>query len=588
MHILPSYSMLASTTTTFMLSMIFLILSKQSGKNYMRLWGTSWLIYSIMFLLDFLNLRYSLLEVSYIMLRQMIALAGSFLFLLGTYRFFQLKVPSAVSIAAVVSCVTIAVYPASKTIYTFSVMPNIMLCSGMLIIAGCMFISISWTQKLPEKLLASFFIIVWSIFINHFGFTLRDETLAITIYFIGLFTVNLLMLILIIIYFKKLRFFDSLQSSRFRLLVENSSDSMFLYDYKRQDFDYISPTISQLIGISDSQLYEMPERFFDYVTIEKKESEIINIFSRPISHPGNGELGLYKEEEIDKWSEIHYLPIYDSTGTVSAVEGILRDITERKRMENDLQKMEQTKREFLENISHEIKTPVTLIQGYTESLLSKIIPENSTDAYLKMINSKAGMLSTLVDDLSQVSNITSQSLEYKFYEHNAMELMNDLLSQCEFQIASLNRQAIIKSNIDKHAILIVDPYRIQQVASNLINNAIRHTPIGNDIFVICETHFKEDRDSQISEDDNHNIPKGELLFTVSDTGDGIAENDIPRIFERSFSEGKKLNNGAGNTIPSDSSNPTEFSRSGVGLYIQANQSSSFRAHDSKKQCSGRG
>ena len=69
------------------------------------------------------------------------------------------------------------------------------------------------------------------------------------------------MLILIIIYFKKQRFLDAKQSSRFRLLVENSSNSMFLYDYKNQKFEYISPGISKLIGLTDSQLYNMPERF---------------------------------------------------------------------------------------------------------------------------------------------------------------------------------------------------------------------------------------------------------------------------------------------------------------------------------------
>ena len=67
-----------------------------------------------------------------------------------------------------------------------------------------------------------------------------------------------------------------------------------------------------------------------------KAKNIINIFSRPVSVPGNGVLCLYKNGEIEKWSEIHYIPIKDSTGTVSAVEGILRDITERKKMEEQV------------------------------------------------------------------------------------------------------------------------------------------------------------------------------------------------------------------------------------------------------------
>lgn len=203
---------------------------------------------------------------------------------------------------------------------------------------------------------------------------------------------------------------DIRQSTRFRLLVENSSASMFLYDYKRQEFEYVSPAIANLIGVTDKQLYKMPERFFDYVNTVEKNKEIIGIFSRPVTEPGNGILCLYKNGIIEKWSEIHYIPIRDNTGMVSAIEGILRDITERKQMEEDLKEAEQTKKEFLENISHEIKTPVTLIQGYAESLLDKIVPRESTDTYLKMIHSKAMMLTTLVDDLAQASRVTSQSL----------------------------------------------------------------------------------------------------------------------------------------------------------------------------------
>ena len=83
---------------------------------------------------------------------------------------------------------------------------------------------------------------------------------------------------------------------------------------------------------------------------------------------------LYKNGIVERWSQIHYIPIRDNTGTVSAVEGILRDITEQKRAEESLKEAEEAKKEFLENISHEIKTPITLIQGYTESLLDKVVP----------------------------------------------------------------------------------------------------------------------------------------------------------------------------------------------------------------------
>lgn len=565
MYLVTSYPMLASTVTTLMLSIIFLILSHQSKKNFMRLWGICWLIYSGMFLLDFLNFQSQFQHVYYISLRQLAALSGSYLFLLGTYHFFQIKPPDWIRRTAFLSGLLIALYPFFDAVRILAVIPNVIYCSGMLIWAGCMFLSYTWTQNLPEKSLASFFIILWGIFINHFGFAFQDAALAMATYFIGLFTVNILILFLIIIYFKKLRFMDTRQSSRFRLLVENSSDSMFLYDYKRQAFEYVSPSISELIGVTDKHLYRMPDRFFDYVNTVEKHKNIVGIFSRPVSSPGNGILCLYKNGIVEKWSEIHYIPIRDNTGTVSAIEGILRDITERKKMEENLKASEQAKKEFLETISHEIKTPITLIQGYTESMLNKVVPAESADTYLKMIRSKAMMLTTLVDDLSQVSRFTSQSMEYRFYESPAEEVFSELLNQAEFHIAQSGHKAIISSDIAKEAILIVDPYRIQQVVSNLINNSIRHTPLGQEIFVSCRTYFKEELLRVVPEEDDHNIPEGDLIFTVSDTGNGIPEKDLPHIFERNFSGGRRIDpDSAEHLKRTQVSSPAH---SGLGLFI---------------------
>ncbi|MCQ4636875.1 PAS domain-containing sensor histidine kinase [Anaerovorax odorimutans] len=567
MYLIPSYSMLSATATTLVLSIIFLILSHQSGKTYMRLWGIAWLIYSAMFLLDFVNLQMKVFAIYYIMLRQLTAMAGAYVFLLGTHHFFQRKPWRGLTWTTLLSAVLILMYPFSNFLYTLTMIPNIIYCSGMLIISGCMFIAYSWTQNLPEKILASFFIIVWGIFINHFGFTLKHMVLAVPTYFIGLFTVNVLILFLIIIYFKKTRFLDTRQASRFRLLVENSSDSMFLYDYKKQEFEYVSPGISDLIGITDKQLYEMPDRFFDYVNTVKKSKDVVGIFSRPIARPGKGILCLYKNGSIEKWSEIHYLPIRDNTGTVSAIEGILRDITERKNMEENLRAAEKAKKEFLEDISHEIKTPVTLIQGYAESLLDKVVPVESTDTYLKMINAKAMMLTTLVDDLAQSSNFTSQSLEYRFYEKSAKETFEELLNQCEFQISQAGRKPIIEAAIASDAVLILDPYRIQQVVSNLINNSIRHTPMGKEIEVSCRTYLNEELLHSVPENDDYTIPEGELFFTVSDRGDGIPEKDLSSIFERNFSGGRKIDPGASRHPEKSQGLSSAPSRSGLGLFI---------------------
>lgn len=577
MHFVPGYSMMAATATTFMLSMIFLLLSGQSKKQYMRFWGIAWLVYSAMFLLDFCHLNWNFVYLGYVMLRQMLALLGSYTFLLGTHHFFQIKCPAVLGFAAIISTISMVLYPASYPVYTLMIIPNIIFSSGLLIYSGCMFIAISWTQKLPEKLIASFLIILWSIFINHFAFSLKNQQLEIVSYYISIFTVNVLILTLIIIYFKKLRFIDTKQHNRFRLLVENSSDSMFLYDYKRQQFEYISPGISSLIGISEEKLYEMPERFFDYVNTPKRYSSVLSIFSRPVKRPDGGILMLYKNGIVERWSQIHYIPIRDNTGTVSAVEGILRDITEQKRAEESLKEAEEAKKEFLENISHEIKTPITLIQGYTESLLDKVVPPESTDTYLKMINSKANVLTTLLSDLAQLSDMSSQTMEYKFYEYNASDIMQDLIQQGEFHIAASGHTVSTEVNIVPYAVVIIDPQRIQQVISNLISNAIRHTPPGREISLSCVSYPHEEMMHAPASDDDYSIPDGEIMVTVSDQGDGIPAKDIPHIFERNFSGGRRIQ-----------TNTSGKGNSGLGLYISSQIISQHSGRISAKNNPGGG
>ena len=175
-----------------------------------------------------------------------------------------------------------------------------------------------------------------------------------------------------------------------------------------------------------------------------------------------------------------------------------------------------------------------------------------------MINSKANVLTTLLSDLAQISDMSSQTMEYKFYEHNASDIMQELIQQGEFHITTSGHTVSSKVNIVPYAVIIIDPQRFQQVISNLISNAIRHTPSGRKISISCVSYPHEDMMHAPASDDDYSIPDGEILVTVSDQGDGIPEKDIPHIFERNFSGGRRIQ-----TSPSGKGN------SGLGLYISS-------------------
>lgn len=556
MYLLSQYSMISTVSTTLIFGLIFLLLARQNRLDYMKLWGFCWILYSAIFLLDLTSLTGLHPANGYIVIRQALSLISALLFLLATHRFFQLYPSKYLYLAALLSLSTIMASACSAQLYAIIVVPNIMFSTLLLIWSGCMFISYSWTQSLPEKVVASFLMILWAVFSNHFGFTLNHIAMATFNYFIGLFTVNLLILLLMIIHFKKTRFLLVKREDRYRLLVENSSDSMFLYHYKKHIFQYISPSVQQHLGVSAAELYLSPERFFSQITLQEESQELLRIFRQPIRLPSMAVICLLKEGQPYRWSEMHYLPIFDALGNPIAVEGILRDITERKKIEESLKNSESSRKELVENISHELRTPITLIQGYLESMLNEVIPPASVPLYLKMIHAKTQMLDALLEDLIQVSHFTSQTLAYQFYELNAQDYFSTLIGQAEFQVKRSDRTFTGQNDVETQLMIILDPSRIEQVISNLISNSIRHTPVGKSISVTC-TQDKEEMmlPEQSEREPSSTIPDGEIIFTVTDTGNGIAPEDLPHIFERNF-QGKNRHN----TKPNQNS-------AGLGLYI---------------------
>lgn len=551
----PVYSLLSTVFTTLVFGIVFLFLSNESNKLYLRLWGFCWIVYSVMFFMDFANLQTTFLGGYFLPIRQILSLVGSLFFLSATQHFFQQKVPKYIFCCATISLFTICFSLFSTNLYHLTVIPNILFCSGLLILSACIFLSHYWTQNFPEKIFASFLIVLWAIFINHFGFSLSHISLAFYNYFVGVFIVNLLIIFLLIIHFKKTRFIISRQASRFRTLVENATDSMFLYNYKKQSFEYVSPSIQSLIGISSDQLYAMPERFFDYIETNKEDRHVLSLFSKPVASPSKATFCFVENGITTRWSEVHYLPIYDNLGTVATVEGILRDITNRKLIEESLKASETARKELIENISHEVKTPVTLIQGYTESLLNNVIPEASRHNYLQMIYSKTKVLTNLLEDLINVSHFTSQTLEYRFYESSALEYFNKIIAESKLQIESSNHRFQVENNIDSKAIIIFDQSRIEQVVSNLINNAIRHTPENEMISIKCTTYPDEMASQSLKDSESLSIASGQLYFTVSDSGSGIKPDELPYIFNRSFQGSNSLEESTVNK------------GSGLGLYI---------------------
>jgi len=198
-------------------------------------------------------------------------------------------------------------------------------------------------------------------------------------------------------------------------------------------------------------------------------------------------------------------PVREGAGAVI----VLHDIT-------DLRKLERVRRDFVANVSHELKTPLTAIQGFAETLLGGAAeePENR-ERFLLIILEHARRLARLTDDLLKLSQIEAERMELEIQLLRPEDVVRVCLETTRLRAASKNISVTVELPPDLPPIL-GDPRRLNEVLQNLLDNAVQYTPAGGQISVRAEAAAKS------------------VIFTVADTGLGIPEADQLRIFERFY------------------------------------------------------
>lgn len=210
-----------------------------------------------------------------------------------------------------------------------------------------------------------------------------------------------------------------------------------------------------------------------------------------------------------------------TTDVLGQMQATVEDWAKEKGAEiKELREREQFRREFIGNLSHELKTPIFNIQGYVLTLLDGGLEDPKVNRdFLERAARSTDRLSKIVEDMDMIAKLESGVMEMTMERADLHDLVNEELKDAEQQATA--KGIILKNAIDGPLMVECDPSRIAQVFMNLLNNAIYYGRPGGSVTVNA-----------------YRVETGQVVVEVADNGIGIAAEHLPRLFERFYRVGK--------------------------------------------------
>ncbi len=191
----------------------------------------------------------------------------------------------------------------------------------------------------------------------------------------------------------------------------------------------------------------------------------------------------------------------DETGILAEA---FNDLTERR------ERLEEQRKAMVSDIAHELRSPLTNIRGWLEVTRDGVVDPDP--ALLGSLHEESLVLQRIIDDLQDLAAADAGTLRLHREPVRAAELLDQVVAA--HRVAAVTADVEVRTDVDGDPWLDADPVRMRQVLGNLVSNALRHTPAGGTVRVAAR------RDGD------------DAVFTVTDTGSGIAAEDLPHVFER--------------------------------------------------------
>lgn len=225
-------------------------------------------------------------------------------------------------------------------------------------------------------------------------------------------------------------------------------------------------------------------------------------------------------EGVEQIAKGHYdtTIIHPTRNKMQALIGAINNMAKKLKRGEEMQKeYEENRKLLIANISHDLKTPITSIQGYMEAILEGVVPEDKIETYYKTIYSNSEYMNKLIDDLFLFSKIDMDKLDYHFEEVPIGAFTADLMEEFAFGFAENNLSFTFENHLGDDCLVTIDRKRIHQAVQNIIGNAQKYGD-EHDLALHCDLSKKQTW----------------IELKIQDNGPGIPSDKLPSIFNRFY------------------------------------------------------
>jgi two-component system sensor histidine kinase VicK len=299
------------------------------------------------------------------------------------------------------------------------------------------------------------------------------------------------------------------QKKQIETILLHITDGIIAFDLEGKII-YINHAAETFLGVDKNQSFE---EIFDKYDVDINLEKIIYLENWTSSER--------KITAGDRSINLFFAPFKNENERPAGVIVVIQDITEHV-------KLDQMRKQFVADVSHELKTPITTILGFSDTLLQADVPENKQREFLEMISSEANRMAELVSDLLTLSRYDTAKNATKKTEFDLGELTKKIFDRLKLEMDKKNQDAECMITADVPAVY-ANESGIERVILNVISNAIKYTPEGGSIKVYVGFVYND------------------AYIKVIDTGIGIPNEDIDKVFERFYRVDKSRTREMGGT-----------------------------------------